>query len=798
MHSLPAHVLNLRRSLLSKITPAAGHDDAVIEHVKAGISSRVPKLLDYQQSSGLPVSDEALGNLSQAVKCATARWMRQVLTFRLNSKVDPSHGLADELQTTLGARRAISQLLCMHFRRVLKTFISLGEFSLLADTMIVVYPLLDGESLTVMVDTINYYHDVFNALGASKAIFRAVIKCVRENHSLGISEQNLIESLIDLGNRLPGVDIEIHDLCKRLQKAGPPALVAACSPVSDTMMEATHSTNSNFLDEVDHTLATGSSIDRQTATRVFKALTASLDSIWGDTNAFNRLLGFFWRLQTLDPKLFKQLLMDWLVIFLAGGVRPKLKHILSRMICFRILSIADVLSRALSNLQQLGSESSRAHLAFEILNLVATEGSLSPTEDCCRVYRFCDERNQVLSKHSLLILQLFQVAIKSYTFANPNAVSFGSDGLHNQPLCNLLGSALQSHTDAFDDLITLDEEGKAAIGMYLLEQSKIKFMAISVSDQLSALLRGVDEFNILSSQLRLRAFLRSTLDSPGAESALQLAKALMKIITQLTVDQIALITYLFSTLPTHDTHAVRREIEDVIVSSILNNTPFIQAEKPSDMDDILKLVNAMGSSGPATVSDTWMERLSDALFNQVQMAVQANRFFDSQIMNYQIRAIVLLLTFYQSFLETRKSLQDTLIRIVVLLSCLLGNATLPQPSGFDEDIIDVLYVLSDFLNDDSRRRYTRLVEDHCTRMNPHLDFILDPPSSMCSEWLKFISVPSAILQKGRNWKASTGNSVSIQPFSYRRWEMLSDATPVMGTNDTSLSLALFGVKKSVL
>ena len=36
------------------------------------------------------------------------------------------------------------------------------------------------------------------------------------------------------------------------------------------------------------------------------------------------------------------------------------------------------------------------------------------------------------------------------------------------------------------------------------------------------------------------------------------------------------------------------------------------------------------------------------------------------------------------------------------------------------------------------------------------------------------------------------------PFPLRRWEMVQDATPIIGENDTCLSLSLFGARKSVL
>ena len=43
-----------------------------------------------------------------------------------------------------------------------------------------------------------------------------------------------------------------------------------------------------------------------------------------------------------------------------------------------------------------------------------------------------------------------------------------------------------------------------------------------------------------------------------------------------------------------------------------------------------------------------------------------------------------------------------------------------------------------------------------------------------------------------------GANESTQPFPLRKWEMMQDTTPLVMENDTSLSLALFGARKTVL
>ena len=49
-----------------------------------------------------------------------------------------------------------------------------------------------------------------------------------------------------------------------------------------------------------------------------------------------------------------------------------------------------------------------------------------------------------------------------------------------------------------------------------------------------------------------------------------------------------------------------------------------------------------------------------------------------------------------------------------------------------------------------------------------------------------------------NMSTSLAENLTPIPFPFRRWEMVQDATPTIGENDTSLSLTFFGARKAVL
>jgi mediator of RNA polymerase II transcription subunit 12 len=45
------------------------------------------------------------------------------------------------------------------------------------------------------------------------------------------------------------------------------------------------------------------------------------------------------------------------------------------------------------------------------------------------------------------------------------------------------------------------------------------------------------------------------------------------------------------------------------------------------------------------------------------------------------------------------------------------------------------------------------------------------------------------------WGQDPAPPERLSPFHFRRWEILSEPTPIVGENDTALSLALFEARK---
>ena len=796
MHNLPDHVVNLKRSLLSRSKHTLGKVDEALEHLKARISSRLPGLLNHPGLPGHPVTDAELEALSQTFKCAAARWIREALICSTNKHSSNYCDTESPSGTLPEARSPIGQLSPLQFRNILRMFVSIGEYSVLADTMIKLSSLTSGETLTAMLDTANYYHDIFQAIGASEQLFNNAVKHIHNGQNSDHSEQALLESLLDLGKRLPDVKAQVQNVRNHFIRIGANPITVACSPISDTIAESAHSTESNFLDELDHMFSTGSNIDRQTSTRVFGTLMGHLELTWTDENVSNRLVGLLSRLRVLDSKTFKSLVIDWLAGILNTANAPQLYSIIPRMICCKLLSGIDMLNHAFSALQVLQSNSSGMTLALNILNLLATEDINPISNGDYRTYRLRDEQVKTLCNQPQLILRLFQLLIEIPPSADVEFLSGIQFGLYSQRLRSLLTSALRQSADAPDNELPLDDEGQKIIGTYLLELTGLHEPASAITLQLLMLLDDVNEMNLLSSQMRLKALLCTQVASTDTQPIRALFEILIGRMLERSTNRTSLYIRLVSILSIEDARFIRREAENVILNMIQDRSISTKVENPSSMDGLSALVSALGFSLISTEPGTCLGRIAEVLSSLVQVAVQQEVIDEVDLLFKDIRTTLNLLILHQSVFQQPNSSQDTLSRIMLLLGLLLTNTGCSRLSAIAENILDVLYLLIDSLDNDSRPGCPLLMQDHYLGAYLHFEYDFSAPTTKTNDWLKLLSNSSFSSETAT--AKTTWNSSPQKPFSYRMWEMMSDATPIIAMNDTSLSLVLFGARKSVL
>ncbi len=172
----------------------------------------------------------------------------------------------------------------------------------------------DTTLLASIADTLHYHQGVFATLGVLQSSFDALLgqyKVLKAGKRL---EKTLIYALADLASSLPKAQVVTRQLCADLYEYEHRAAVAAFSPVSDDTPDANNLTDPEFYDDVERMLSSGSTIDLQTLSRLFKKIIARIESTWEDNTAkvvnFGNLLV---KLRTLHVKGFDELMKGWIV-----------------------------------------------------------------------------------------------------------------------------------------------------------------------------------------------------------------------------------------------------------------------------------------------------------------------------------------------------------------------------------------------------------------------------------------------------------------------------------------------------
>lgn len=170
----------------------------------------------------------------------------------------------------------------------------------------------------------------------------------------------------------------------------------------------------------------------------------------------------------------------------------------------------------------------------------------------------------------------------------------------------------------------------------------------------------------------------------------------------------------------------------------------------------------------------------------------------AQVANLSRTSVLLrLLMVHQSTMQHPKFPQATLCLILLSLSVFLIHPSWSKQPNLTDYIHDVLNILSDFLSDESRTQCMSTLRDHYHTRDPRLRSIFDSSETTEDEWSHLVADASARPESKAPDIAAVFKPVT-QHFYLRRWEMMQDATPLMGENDASLSLTLFGARRSVL
>ena len=783
--------------LLSTLGYSFEQENDMIKVAKARVLYQIPGFfhLDAPFGSGAGYDETAV--LSQTVKSAVALWIRQNLFARLQdySKNDSAIENAEQpYPDKVGF--CLATLDQFHkIRRILEDF---EDFSILADVLGIFSDEAQGPLLTAVTDTVNQYFDVFNAMGAADDIFRRLYRRVEQSHGAEVIEKAFLESLIDLARRLSNTAREVQRLRNDMLALVPRSSAVAFSPISDSMVEAVQSAEPTFADDMDQILAGGTSMDEQTLNRVFNTIIGHLEtSAKGPSQSGIRISSLLARLRRFGPKIFDALFQDWLQKWLRSGLQTKPCTILSPMICSRAVSLKVVLDSTAHLLSLEGHRNDQATLALEILDIVIMASSVPMPIVDYRLYRLLDQLHHLVRMSPASITAILRIVVETCRATEDSLRTRAQARVESFSVRNLIQTlVLQQPFTPRESATAIPNIDLHKAFWGIVDQEQLARPSnFGRHSRISRLLNSTSDFNVPLVQLELRAAFSDTGYLGNDEDAL--SDIFVEEASAPKNGRIKLWACLISDLPLEQVASVREKAEAEVIAMCVTDRIWMCHSDKTRLDGLLAIIEAASFSvSDVQTSQQLLDQIADGLSMFCSMS-HMDKFehghddISLQLVSQAIGVLISLLIIHQSTIQDPGFSQSALYQVLVSLSRLLTHPFLALDPTLSNYVFDTLTLLSDSLSDDTRKRCIRTFRDLRCGQDWRLRFIFGYRLTVNSEWLQLVTSSLANAE-------STFEGVTMQPYTLRRWETMQDATPVSTENDTSLSLTLFGAKKSIL
>ena len=824
-HGLPSHVFNLRSILFGSFH----HSGSALAEAKSSVAQRLSFMTSTDQTlkvSSLPVNLTGLG-LNEFYDLS--HWMRRaLLNFVSNSDDSDDDKMRDDTDESLLRSEDFKV-----FYEVLGTF---NDHTILADVLCIFIEHGPKPILTEIVSTLNIEFDIFHAIGAAEDLFSRALQRFTDTLNRGISEKVLLTSLIDLADMLPGKSNIRSSLQKELNIVEHSSVTAAGSPVAEYVSDVSQSADSTFLSEMDYLFGSGSSMDRPLLSRIFLDITSKLESVWfGKEELLSSYFDLLPRLRFFDAEAFDKLMLAWLDRIIVAPRRPSLASIVPPLICNGSVSFAVFLGRAslhtrkpipcprtayevlglfVYDVGQLGIShlQVRAHFSLQNRSLTINQGH----------YRYLCQRKSLIRRKPDLASSALSAVLRmnSSPQVPPSTIQ---DMISHPSFPELLQTLLiSSPTDDNQLRETLVDSKKSHWPSQALDrtlyQSQWSGSQPLGEHTIVAIVQAANEFNTSLCHSKLASLLKAPQEDDGTIDKVETtAKALFQEAQDSDRASLAVWYQLVPGLPLKVLH----KFQAAAISQLFDSVPTfasITGEQPLlevDFDAVDRLLRVTGLVQHFVPPETRFhiiphatEKIKGILVYLSHISKRPHQlagdrqqapspFTDpaARLLSW-ILILLCLLALHRSLFTQPKLPQSTLIRLAINLSLLLIHPLLDLDPALSTRLFDLLACLSDALTPEARQQcFHNLFEQQRLR-DPRLDFLFGSGGRNGGPSLLLVDTDKA--PRDAKPGQDGGRMPTGAPYALRRWEMVSNATPVMGENDTSISLSLFGAKKAVL
>lgn len=835
---LQPHVLNLRRTILSRIGYGIQSEAQDVEGYKAYISTlfRAVSLSSPRSERHTPPPSP-----TGAVKLEVAQWLCDGLTAAregtISTHVD-DRIFKGSVHTFRIARETLEQF---------EDFLGLSAIIRAASGSTV-----EAQFLATIADTINMHADVFAAMGVlDELVHRLCMQQQDLRRKLPLDKAVLL-ALSSLVQRVPSAASFRQTIASDLQFCETQSSAAACSPASDSMVTAGGGVPESNED-INRVLASGNTMDEHLFMRMFGIIADR--AIKTGFQGLTCTGAWFSQLRRFDPATFDQLVQSHIsrLVGPSSTVRTFVQFMAALVGsgCIKIDLPFRIIERHLNVSKEPATINWLAHIALELMLPLKTmptiEGSLELYKFQLEQKLFCECKADDLSN------MLF-----SYLGSIPTGVEFAVD----ERMVSFLRHQVNSRGNISVDkcLGKIDSLSNGAPVQLVLDRlmnptGTVSPAAMTTMSRVQRIIASANEVSLQSCKLALKVcFLSASLRSDDKDN---LSNVFQEAIERDSSVWPELVTAL-DDQSIYGIHAWARDRATSLLSDFVSS-----AESSVKIEEIRRyLVAADITSLPAEAQGGQPQTffsLNDHFSSICKLVDQIDPLDVVQASQRQRVAFgldVLLQLTAKHFLTASETVVSS-IEVATLtntLCHLLIHQRLQNQRGILEYILDVLSIIVDDLSYESMGSIVRCLPAYA-RNDPRIKYLFGITFSP-DAWLALASkvfaqqpaqppqqaqasTPSSLPRPShplpprpggalqRTPSSGNNNTMTIpsqggvlaqkpapptqasvaapapranyeikyNPFQIRRWEIMPDPTPNMGANDTSLSLGLFQARK---
>lgn len=682
----------------------------------------------------------------------------------------------------------------------------------------------NGAMLATVTDTINLYSESFTALGH----FSSMVETITERYLTVRSQQppdrTLILALTSLTGRLPHKSEFVKLLNDDLAICDQQSSLAVCSPASDSLI-GMHATSLDSEDDVDAVFASGNTMDEQLMQRVFMRIILRTNKFSSfAVQPVSKVCGWLNQLKAVnDSALFDRLVQNYIRNLLKGI--PDGKSALAA-----IPALVASGSITLETVADIAKDLQSPQIASALLSMLLSGNdpyaSLTATERYS--YRLQQERCQ--SDYSEVLIRLVRIAADASVSDVDmiNTTQYIIRRVTVQP-----GSVRSIFEDGQSSDTLVANAGRILTAVLERGQSPI---VNGPNLDVTSIVKSADALSIRYCVGTLRYF-KVTCFTPELE--LGLGDALL----QAFIDRSDVWPQLLDVAGDDTKKRIHEWAQGQLLDIADHGFGIKEEESSEHMQRCLKLLAATSriSSGSDDTSSIAIvtEKLGESdrqlsdLDDHNSAATPRSR-YDKTLHHLRI-VLHLCVVHVHALPDETESMKQARCNLLSSLCTLLVHRRLQTHVDLIEYLFDLSSTLADSLSDLS---WAALKLDSAkSQDDPRLLSILGDQASSAGNWLALASqVNPSLSQQQRalnrhqlqqsaagTYRSSTSGQAGpspiqpqqharwpsqpfrqdtrmpaetkITPYSLRPWEVIPDPTPVMGENDVSLSLGLFGARK---